>query len=103
MERTAPFEAVYAIRFATPVNATEEAQLMMVPRVSRRCGMANREQKEELLHCLFAISAADESISALEEATVAQIAKELGLSHRDQVEIRSHYRDKRAVFQKNES
>lgn len=65
--------------------------------------MATPEQKEELLHCLFAVSAADESISTLEEATVAQIAKELGLSHRDQIEIRSHYRDKRAVFQKDES
>ena len=62
---------------------------------------ATREQKEDLLHCLFAVSAADDSISALEESTVAQIARELGLSHRDQIEIRSHYRDKRAVF-KNE-
>ena len=59
---------------------------------------ATRAQKEELLHCLFAVSAADESISAAEEATISQIAKELGFSHQEHVTIRGAYRDKRAVL-----
>jgi uncharacterized tellurite resistance protein B-like protein len=60
---------------------------------------ASREEKIELLHCLFAVSASDESISAAEEASIAQIAKELGFSHREMIAIRAQYRDKRAVFQ----
>lgn len=63
---------------------------------------ASPDEKEHLLHCLFAISASDDSISSVEEAAVAQIARELGLSHREQVEIRSHYRDKRAVLKEDE-
>ena len=59
---------------------------------------ATQEQKEELLHCLFAVSAADTAISSVEEATIAQIARELGLSHRDMVGIRAAWRDKRAVL-----
>lgn len=63
---------------------------------------ATREQKVELLHCLFAVSAADDSISAVEEGSIAQIARELGFSHREMVAVRSQYSDKRAVFQKKE-
>ncbi|MFQ5701172.1 MAG: TerB family tellurite resistance protein [Acidobacteriota bacterium] len=59
---------------------------------------STRQQKEELLHCLFAVSAADDSISSVEENTIAQIARELGLDHRDLVAIRAAYRDKRAVL-----
>ena len=59
---------------------------------------ATTEQKEELLHCLFAVSAADDSISAHEENVVAQVARELGIAHQDQVAIRARFRDKRAVM-----
>jgi uncharacterized tellurite resistance protein B-like protein len=58
----------------------------------------NQEQKADLLHCLFAVSAADESISTREEATIGQIARELGVAHKEMVKIRSAYRDKRAVL-----
>lgn len=56
------------------------------------------EERQTLLHCLFAVSAADDSISSAEEATIAQIARELGFSHEEHVTIRSVYRDKRAVL-----
>ncbi len=59
---------------------------------------ATREQKVDLIHCLFAVGAADESISSVEEATVAKVARELRLSHQEMVAIRSAYRDKRAVL-----
>ncbi len=63
---------------------------------------ASREEKIHLLHCLFAVSASDESISAVEEGSVAQVARELGFTHREMVAIRSQYTEKRAVFKENE-
>jgi len=60
------------------------------------------EQRSDLLDCLFAVSAADDSISATEENLVRQIASELGFTHREYVAIRSDYSDKRAVLQGGE-
>lgn len=56
------------------------------------------DQRQELLDCLFAVSAADESISSVEEAQIRQIASELGFSHRDYVEARSVYSQHREVL-----
>ncbi|MCI0423634.1 MAG: TerB family tellurite resistance protein [Acidobacteria bacterium] len=56
-------------------------------------GIATREQKMRLLHCLFAVSAANHSISNVEDATIRQIAKELKLAHKDFIDVRLHYRD----------
>ena len=55
--------------------------------------MTTREQRTELLDCVFAVSAADESISALEEGQAGQIAKELGLAHDELVNARLTYRE----------
>ncbi len=60
--------------------------------------IATREQRSELLDCLFAVSAADESISGAEEAQIRQIASELGFSHREYVDARRHYSDLREVL-----
>lgn len=59
---------------------------------------ASHEDKVALLHCLFAVSAADDSISASEETTIAQIASELGIDRREMIDVRAAYRDKRAVM-----
>jgi uncharacterized tellurite resistance protein B-like protein len=56
------------------------------------------DQRQELLDCLFAVSAADESISSVEEAQIRQIASELGFSHREYVEARSVYSRHREVL-----
>lgn len=56
------------------------------------------EQRRELLDCLFAVSAADDSITATEEARIWQIASELGFSHGEYVEARMGYTDKRSVL-----
>lgn len=63
-------------------------------------GLATRKQCEELLHCLFAVSAADGSISGAEEQQVRLIAEELGLSHGDYIEIRTSYNEQRSVVQR---
>lgn len=60
--------------------------------------IAGREQCEELLDCLFAVSAADESISSVEETQIRQIASELGFTHSDYVEARAAWSDKREVL-----
>lgn len=54
--------------------------------------IATTEQRVELLDCVFAVSAADDSISATEEGQAGQIAKELGLTRAEFVAARVAYR-----------
>jgi uncharacterized tellurite resistance protein B-like protein len=60
--------------------------------------MSSAAEREELLHCLFAVTAADDSITSPEEALLRQIAAELGLSDRDYLAVRSHYNHQRSVM-----
>ena len=60
--------------------------------------LSDPAQREELLHCLFAVSAADDSISVVEENEIWKIATELGITHSEYVAIRSGYADKREVL-----
>jgi uncharacterized tellurite resistance protein B-like protein len=55
-------------------------------------------QREDLLDCLFAVSAADDSVSVVEEEQIRQIATELGFNHGEYVAARSAYSDKRDVL-----
>ena len=65
---------------------------------SRFAELASREDKERLLHGLFAVSAADHDITLAEEHVIRRVADELGLEHRDFTRIRSAYRDARRVL-----
>jgi len=65
--------------------------------------IATREQKLSLLHCLFAVGAADDSISATENNVVRQIAEELNLEHADFIAVRSRFREHLAVFRRPDS
>jgi uncharacterized tellurite resistance protein B-like protein len=60
--------------------------------------LAAPEQRTELLHCLFAVSSADDSVSVVEENEIWKIAAELGITHSEYVSIRAAYRDKREVL-----
>lgn len=60
--------------------------------------IATRDQKLALLECLFAVSAADDSISTTEDSAIRQIASELRLDHSDFIKIRSTFRDHLAVL-----
>ncbi len=60
--------------------------------------MTTYEERMALLDCLYAVAAADESISTIEDNEVSQIADELRIEHRDFISIRSRYRDYLAVF-----
>jgi uncharacterized tellurite resistance protein B-like protein len=59
---------------------------------------ATREEKIALLGCLFAVGAADESISSEEESAIRQTASELRLGRDDYVAARSKYRAYLAVL-----
>ena len=62
---------------------------------------ATNEQKRALLQCLFAVSAADESISTAEDNEIRRISRELRLGHDDFIEARSAFRDYLAVLKDN--
>ena len=54
--------------------------------------MASQEEKLSLLNCLFAVAAADDSISGVEDREIRLIANELQLTHADFINARSAYR-----------
>jgi uncharacterized tellurite resistance protein B-like protein len=62
--------------------------------------MATHPQKLGLLHCLFAVAAADYSIATIEDNEIAQIADELRIEHQDFIAVRSKFRDRLAVLKK---
>jgi uncharacterized tellurite resistance protein B-like protein len=59
---------------------------------------ATDAQRRDLLDCLFAVSAADESITSDEESQIRQIASELGFEHREFIEARLAYSEHRSVL-----
>jgi uncharacterized tellurite resistance protein B-like protein len=60
--------------------------------------LATREQCLMVLHCLFAVSAAEDGISVTEDNEIRQIASELGLEHRDFIQVRASWRDQLNVM-----
>ena len=61
--------------------------------------MAGYTKRLALLDCLFAVAAADNSISTIEDNEISQIADELRIEHHDFISVRSRYRDSLAVLQ----
>lgn len=69
----------------------------LVTREFRR--IATREEMIQLLGCLFAVSAVEDSISVVENNEIRQIASELNLEHHEFIEVRARYRDQLEIFQ----
>jgi uncharacterized tellurite resistance protein B-like protein len=63
--------------------------------------VATHDEKMSLLHCLFAVAAADESISTVEDNEVSQIADELRIEHKDFISVRSQFREYLAVLKES--
>jgi uncharacterized tellurite resistance protein B-like protein len=59
-----------------------------------------REQRLAVLECLFAVSAADENVSGVEENEIRRIAQEMDLTHDDYVEARLMFREYVAVLKR---
>ena len=57
------------------------------------------QQRAELLGCLYAVAAADGSISGAESTEILQVGEELGFTRPEINSLRARYRDKLAEFQ----
>lgn len=60
--------------------------------------LATRDQKLALLECLFAVTAADENITSMEDKVVKQVSSELRLEHDDYIAARSRFKEHLAVL-----
>ena len=60
--------------------------------------LASRPQRIGLMRCLFAVAAADENISSVENAEISQIGAELGFTSEEVAGLRSAFRDQLAVM-----
>ena len=91
-------EARLVVTLATS-HAVDEGgpQNYLVTRELRQ--VSTREQRTRLLHCLFAVGAADDSISAVEDNEIAAIAEELGFLPSETNAVKSTFRDKLATLQ----
>ena len=63
--------------------------------------IASEQQRCDLLRCLFAVAAADATISAEEDAQLWQIACELGFTRDEFTAIRREYAAMRSVLQRD--
>jgi uncharacterized tellurite resistance protein B-like protein len=57
-----------------------------------------RDQRGVLLECLYAVAAADGTISSEESAEIVKIGEELGFTRAESNSLRSQYRDQLAEF-----
>jgi uncharacterized tellurite resistance protein B-like protein len=60
--------------------------------------IATRDELLQLLDCLFAVSAAEGDISVPEDNEIRQIASELGLDHREFIQVRAAWKDRLSVM-----
>jgi len=63
---------------------------------------ATDEQKLALLHCLFAVSSADESIAVAEDNEIRRITRELRIEHADYIAARLAHRQQLSVLKPGE-
>jgi uncharacterized tellurite resistance protein B-like protein len=89
--------ATLVVRLAT-AQATERGgtENYLVTREFR--DLSTREERVALVRCLFAVAAADMSISEVESQQIMQVASEIGLSRPEVVAIRQAFRDRLEVL-----
>jgi uncharacterized tellurite resistance protein B-like protein len=90
-------EAALVVQIAkTQSNVLGDTENYVVTREFRR--IASREQRVHLLQCLYAVAAADGTISGGETSVIASIAEELGFTRAEANALRAEYRDKLSVL-----
>ena len=62
---------------------------------------STREQRVQLLDCLFQVAAADGTIATVESVEIAKIGEELGFARPEISAMRSQYRDKLAELKQD--
>jgi uncharacterized tellurite resistance protein B-like protein len=63
--------------------------------------LATREQRVDMLRCMFAVAAADQSVSHVENTEITAIGLELGFSGEEVASVRASYRDQLSVLKKS--
>jgi uncharacterized tellurite resistance protein B-like protein len=92
-------EAALVVQIAkTQARLLGETENYVVTREFRN--ISTREQRGNLLQCLYAVAASDGTISGVESAEMAAIGEELGFTRAEINALRSAYRDKLSEFQK---
>ena len=61
--------------------------------------LADRDQRQRLLECIYAVAAADGTISSVETREIRLIAEELGFTRAEANALREVYHDKLSEFQ----
>ena len=91
-------EAALVVQIAkTQSHVLGDTENYVVTREFRR--IATREQRVHLLQCLYAVAAADGTISGGETSVIASIAEELGFTRAEANSLRAEYRDKLSELQ----
>jgi len=94
----APEEASLVVEIAkSQARLLGGTENYVVTRQFRR--ISTREQRGRLLECLYAVAAADGSITGPESSEIAAIAEELGFTRAEANALRSIYREKLSEFQ----
>ena len=94
-----PAEAALAVEIAkSQARLAGGTENYVVTREFRR--ISAPEQRLRLLDCLYAVAAADDTVTNLESTEIAAVAEELGLTQADIASVRSRYRDKLGVLKK---
>ena len=63
---------------------------------------ATHEEKLALLHCLFAVSSADQTIAVIEDNEIRRITRELRIEHADYIAVRLAHRQHLGVLKADE-
>jgi len=99
--RLGPDEAVLAVEIAkSQAKVLGGTENYVVTREFRR--ISSREQRSQLLECLYAVAAADGSISTIESQEIQSIAEELGFTRPEANALRSRYRDQLSGLRKKD-
>ena len=99
MGRLPPAQAALVVEIAKAENRLFGAtQNFLAAREFR--DLASPGEKADLLHCMFAVAAADGTISVSEEEAIREVSRELLLGNEEYLAIRGAWRDKRAVLRK---
>jgi len=86
-------EAALVVQIAkTQSHVLGDTENYVVTREFKR--IASREQRVHLLQCLYAVAAADGTISGGETSVIASIAEELGFTRAEANALRAEYKDK---------
>ena len=81
-----------ALRYAGTHNLDVTREFMALSTAAQRLG---------LLRCLFAVSAADDSVATSEDNEIRRISRELRIEHADYIRARAEVREHLAVLRKN--